>query len=112
MTSQEQLFNSPCCAGDGHTIRQGGSHINIITLRKAPTWPYLALSNFLVPESKHHPLACAVVCDSCLIAKKEIKYAMAGVDNNGGVRYYRVPLIELREPELYWPDYYPGIRWR
>jgi len=96
-----------CCAGEGHTVRQGGSHINIIQLRKLAKWPYLAASNFLVAESTKYPLACALVCDRCLEEKQEIKYAMAGVEGKDGAEYYRVPITQLEEPEFYWPDYHP-----
>lgn len=104
----ERLWGCLCCAGEGHTIKDGGSHINIVTLKKLAKWPYLAQMNFLVPKSKDYPLASAVICDACLEAKKEIKYAMAGVkDDNGEAKYYRVPLDELEEPEFYWPDHHP-----
>ena len=103
----DKLWDCLCCCGD-HTIRKGGSHVNLIQLRKLAKWPYLASINFLVPGSEKYPLANAVVCDRCLTEKREIKYAMAGVPGKDGqAEYYRVPLEELEEPEFYWPDHHP-----
>jgi len=102
-----KLWDCPCCAGEGHTLRQGGSHINIIPLRKLAKWPYLAVTNFLVPESTKYPLACAVVCDRCLEEGQELKYSMAAVERQDGAEYYRIPITQLEEPEFYWPDFHP-----
>lgn len=103
----DKLWDCLCCCGDDHTIRQGGSHINLVQLKKLARWPYLAAVNFLVPESAKYPLANAVVCDRCLKENRDIKYAMAGVEGEDGVEYYRVPISELQEPEFYWPDHHP-----
>lgn len=105
--AEKNLFAAPCCAGEGHTVQEGGSHINLVQLEKLATWPYLAAMNVLVPGSEHHPLAMAVVCDRCLEAGAEIKYAMKGEPGVGGEVYTRVPLGELRRPEFYWPDHHP-----
>jgi hypothetical protein len=108
MEDSDKLWDCLCCCGEDHTIRDGGSHINLIITRKLARWPYLAAVNFLIPESAKYPLANAIVCDRCLEEKQEIKYVMAGEPgDNGEVRYYRVPLNELEEPEFYWPDYHP-----
>lgn len=101
------LMDCPCCAGEDHAIREGGSHVNLIQLEKMAEWPYLALVNFLVADSADHPLACAVVCDECLAAGRKIRYAMAGVQGDNGAEYYRVSLDSLRDPEFYWPDHHP-----
>lgn len=107
MNDSDKLWDCLCCCGEDHTVAQGGSHINLVMLRKLAKWPYLATGNFLIPESKKHPLANAVVCDRCLKEKREIKYAMAGIDGESGAHYYRVPITELEEPEVYWPDLHP-----
>lgn len=109
MNDSDQLWDELCCAGeDAHTLREGGSHLNLIQLDKLAKWPYLASMNFLVPESKDHPLAMALVCDRCMKEHREIKYAMAGEpDGNGHARYYRIPVDELEDPEFYWPDHHP-----
>lgn len=105
--NHDKLWDCLCCAGEGHTIRQGGSHINVMQLRKLATWPYLTSINFLVPGSEKYPLATAVVCDNCLKERQEIKYAMAGIEGKDDAEYYRVPIGELEEPEFYWPDHHP-----
>lgn len=103
----DKLWDCLCCAGEGHTIKEGGRHINLVMLEKKAEWPYLAAINFLVPGSEKYPLTSAVVCDRCLREKREIKYAMAGIEGKDGAEYYRVPLEELEEPEFYWPDHHP-----
>lgn len=95
-----------CCAGEDHTIGEGGSHINLVQLNKLATWPYLTAINFMVPDSENHPLACAIVCNRCLAAGREIVYAMAGVQTENGAEYYRVPLEDLKDPDFYWPDHH------
>ena len=102
-----KLWDCLCCCGEDHTIRDGGGHINMVQLKKLAKWPYLASMNFLVPDSKNHPLANAVVCDRCLEEEQEIKYAMAGIEDGDGAKYYRVPIDQLEEPEYYWPDHHP-----
>ena len=108
MEDSDKLWDCLCCAGDDHTIREGGKHINLVMLKKLARWPYLAAMNFLVPESAKNQLATAVVCDRCMKEKAEIKYAMAGIEGDDGVEYYRVPIDELEEPEFYWPDHHPS----
>ncbi len=108
MNDSDRLWDELCCCSDDHTIRQGGSHINLVQLKKAPKWPYMISMNFLVPKSKDYPLAIAVVCDRCLEERREIKYAVGGRDDGDGhVEYFRVPVNELQEPEFYWPDHHP-----
>ena len=111
MADSDKLWDCLCCCADSnHTIREGGSHINLVMLKKLARWPYLAAFNVLVPESTNYPLANAVVCDRCLDKKREIKYAMAGEPGeNGEARYYRVPIGELEDPEYYWPDHHPDV---
>lgn len=108
MEDSDKLWDCLCCCGDDHKVRDGGSHINLVMIRKLAKWPYLAGFNFLVPESKEYPLANAIVCDRCMEEKREIKYAMAGVPGeNGEASYYRIPIDDLEEPEVYWPDHHP-----
>ena len=112
MSSNEQvddvLGNCLCCAGEtDHTINYGGHHINPVPLDKLAEWPYLVMMNFLVPESKKHPLVVALICDHCLETKAKIKYAMAGRDSEAGVVYERVSLDQLKDPEFYWPYHHP-----
>jgi len=106
--AEELLFNAPCCAGEGHTVRQGGSHINVVQLDRLATWPFMTAINVLVAKSRDYPLAAAVVCDRCLETKADIKYAMKGEPGPDGEPVYtRVPLAELEKPEFYWPDHHP-----
>lgn len=108
MEDSHKLWDCLCCAGDDHTIREGGSHINLVQLRKLAKWPYMTQVNFLVPKSKDYPLATAVICDRCLDKRLEIKYAVGGRDGEDGhAEYFRVPLDELEEPAYYWPDHHP-----
>jgi len=107
VSDSDKLGDCLCCCGNDHTVRQGGNHINLIVLKKLAKWPYLAAMNFMVPGSAKYPLASAVVCDRCLNEKREIKYAMAGVEGPDGSEYYQVPLSQLEEPEFYWPDHHP-----
>jgi len=107
-SDSDRLWDELCCCGEDHTIREGGSHINLVMVRKLAKWPYLAQFNVLVPESKNYPLATAVVCDRCLDEKREIKYVIGGRDSgNGHVEYFRVPMGELEIPAVYWPDLHP-----
>ncbi len=113
MSDSDRLWNETCCCDDTHTIKEGGSHINLVQLKKLAAWPYMASMNFLVPESEKYPLATAVVCDRCLQDLREIKYAVAGEpDGNGHAYYYRVPIDELEDPEFYWPDHHPDRKER
>ena len=97
-----------CCCGNDHTVGEGGRHINLVQLDKLATWPYMTAVNFLVPESKDHPLASAVVCDRCLNEKRVILYAIKGEPGPGGDAVYsRVPVSDLENPEFYWPDHHP-----
>lgn len=106
--TEAKLRDCLCCAGEGHTIRDGGRRINAVQLKKKAGWPYLAAMNFEVPGSENHPLAMALVCDRCMEDKAEIKYAMAGRPGpDGEAVYERVPLEQLKDPEVYWPDLHP-----
>jgi len=108
MNDSDHLWNELCCTGDDHTISEGGSHINLVQLKKLAKWPYMVSMNFLVPESEKYPLASAVVCDWCPEKEREIKYAIGGQDDgNGHAEYFRVPIDELEEPEFYWPEHHP-----
>ena len=69
MNDSDKLWDCLCCAGEDHTIREGGSRINLVQIKKLARWPYLAMVNVLVPQSKDYPLASAVVCDRCLEEK-------------------------------------------
>jgi len=108
MNDSDHLWDELCCCSDNHTVRQGGSHINLVQLKKLAKWPYVVSINFLVPKSKEYPLATAVVCDRCLEQKSAIKYAIGGRDGGDGhAKYFRVPLDELEDPDFYWPDHHP-----
>lgn len=111
MSDIDRLFDELCCCGDDHEVKDGGSNLNFVSLRKLAKWPYLAQINFLIPESERYPLATAVVCDRCLQEGRGIKYAMAGEPGlDGKAHYYRVSIDELEEPEFYWPDHPPDMR--
>lgn len=109
----DKLWDCLCCCGEDHTIRQGGLHINVVQLKKLAEWPYFCFMNVLVPISKKYPLAAAAVCDKCMdrskdLSEMKIKYAMAGrPGKDGHAEYYRVPIAELKDPEVYWPNYHP-----
>lgn len=109
MEQVEEFWDYLCCASEDHTIREGGSHINVVQLKKLAKWPFLASINYEIPESMFYPLANAIVCDRCLGEKREIKYAVAGEreEDGKGARFYRVPIDELEEPAVYWPDLHP-----
>lgn len=109
--TEAKLRGCLCCCGDDHKVRDGGSQINLVQLRKLAEWPYLVAKNAFVPESQEYPLAMAVVCYRCREAKAEIRYAMAARPGpDGEAVYERVPLDQLKEPEVYWPDLHPDRR--
>ncbi len=106
--AMEKLWNCLCCAGEDHTVRQGGSHLNLVSLKKLARWPYLAEVNILIPESRKYPLATALLCDRCAEEGKPVLYAIAGdMGEDGHAHYWRVPVTELADPEFYWPDHHP-----
>jgi hypothetical protein len=97
-----------CCCADDHTVGQGGEHINLVQLDKLAEWPFMTAMNVLVPESKDHSLASAVVCDRCIAEGREILYAVKGEPGpDGEAVYTRVPVSELKKPDFYWPDHHP-----
>ena len=100
----QELWDVECCSGTGHTIRDGGSHINIMVLNKKAFSRFMVAHDFwLKLESllkatsldgkERPPRAFAVLCDTCRHEKREPFWAV-GKDENGGP-IYRVPVCEL-----------------
>lgn len=104
----QKLLDMKCCTGDDHTVREGGSHLNFIQTKYLGKWQFLAVTNALVPESYDYPLAAGCVCDRCIQQEKlELKYVIGGEGGEDGPEYFRVPIEELEEPEVFWPDLHP-----
>ena len=111
LSAKDKLRRLLCCCGDDHAVADGGRGINVVQLDGLARWPYMAVVNFLVAESKDNPLACAVVCDHCLSKRREILYAIKGEPGADGEPVYsRVPVSELEEPAVYWPDLHPDAK--
>ena len=90
-----KLFKLLCCCGEDHTVRQGGSHVNLVALNKIADWPYMINTNFLIPPELRQNCATAVICDRCLKDKVKIIYAITAFDTVKGIRYGRRRLDSL-----------------
>lgn len=105
---EERLLRLLCCCASDHEVRAGGTHLNCIQTEWLAQWPYCTVINVLVPESKQYPLAMAVVCDRCLEEQRQLQFVIAGdKDEHGEAQYRRVPVAELKTPEIHWPDLHP-----
>lgn len=93
--TEQQLWNVECCSGTGHTIRDGGNHINIVVLNKKAFSPFLAAHDFWFDGKERPPKAAAILCDACMRERCEPFWAV-GKDEDGGP-IYRVPVCELGE---------------
>lgn len=82
-----------CCAGCGHTIRQGGARINILVLDKRAHTALMAAYDIWLDGKRRLPRALAIVCDRCLADKREPRYSVARDYHRGPI--YRVPIAEL-----------------
>lgn len=49
MEDSDKLWDCLCCAGEDHTIRQGGSHINLVQLKKLAKWALSCRGKLLSP---------------------------------------------------------------
>ena len=94
LDTEQGLWDVECCSGTGHTIRQGGSHINIVVLNKKAFSRFLAAHDFWLDGKKRTPRATAILCDACM-GEKEPLWAV-GKDDDGG-QIYRVPICELAD---------------
>lgn len=90
---EQQLWDIECCSGTGHSIRDGGSHINIVVLNKKAFSQFLAAHDFWLDGKKRPPRVAAVLCDACMHDNREPVWAV-GKDEDGGP-IYRVPVCEL-----------------
>ena len=90
---ESDLFDLPCCCDPTHTVREGGRHINVVVLDKKAHSKYLCAHNFYFDGKRRHPRVTAVVCDSCIAAKKWPIYVYCLDDDCQ--RPYQVPVCEL-----------------
>ncbi len=109
--SQDVLMSMLCCTGDDHTISEGGQSMNLLQTKYLAEWKFLAFTNFEVPLSIDYPLASAIICGRCMHLHQEnpdVKFVVAGDPGPGeNTHYWRVPVSELVEPDIYWPDHHP-----
>lgn len=71
MDTEKQLWDIECCSGTGHTIRDGGSHINFVVLNKKAFSKYMVAYDIWLDNKERQPRAMAVLCDKCVQEKKE-----------------------------------------
>jgi len=93
MDAEQELFNTECCSGTGHTVRDGGNHINIVVLNKKAFSPFLSAHDFWLDQKKRPLRACAVLCDACMRESREPIWAVG--KNEDGAAIYRMPVCEL-----------------
>ena len=93
MDSEKELLNVECCSGTGHTVRDGGSHINVVVLNKKGFSQFMVAYDIWLDGRKRPSRATAVLCDACIREKREPFWAV-GKDEDGGP-IYRVPVCEL-----------------
>ncbi len=91
--STEILRRAHCCA-----CRKPGphapDHINLVALRRRPTWEYPSAGNALTGDG---PCAVAIVCDDCVAAQRVILEAVELRDRR--VVYHDVYYLEELPPE-------------
>ena len=91
--TEKELWNIECCSGTGHTVRDGGTHINIIVLNKKAFSRFMAAHDSWLDGKQRTPRAAAILCDTCLRENREPFWAVGKDDDNGPI--YRVPVCEL-----------------
>lgn len=104
MDAEKELWDVECCSGTGHTIRDGGSRINIVILNKKAFSPLMAAQDIWLDRKERPPRAVAILCDACMRESREPIWAV-GKDEDGGP-VYRVPICELAD----WVYEKEGIR--
>lgn len=92
--TQQELWNIECCSGTGHTIREGGSHINLVVLNKKASSKFMIAYDAWLDGKKRPPRAMAVLCDRCMGEKQDPIWA---VGKDGEKPIYRIPLAELED---------------
>jgi len=95
MDTEQEFLDLECCSGTGHTIKDGGSHINIVILNKKAFSRFLVAHDAWRDGKKRLPRATAVLCDTCLREKREPVWAVGR--NKDGEPIYRVPICELAD---------------
>jgi len=91
--TERQLWGIECCSGTGHTIKEGGSHINFVVLNKKAFSKYMVAYDFWL-NGKERPLrAMAVLCDRCWHEGREAIWALAKDGDDKPI--YRIPVAEL-----------------
>lgn len=73
MEDSEELWNIQCCSGTGHTVRDGGSHINIVCLNKKGFSQFMVAYDIWLDGRKRPPRATAILCDNCMREKRDSK---------------------------------------
>lgn len=94
-TTLQKLWNVECCSGTGHTIRDGGSHINIVVLNKKAPSKFMMAFDFWLDGKDRPPRAMAVLCDKCQPEGLKPLWAVA-VDGDD-MPIYRIPVAELED---------------
>lgn len=95
MDTKQELLGIECCSGTGHTIRDGGSRINIVVLNKKAFSSFLAAHDAWLDGKKRPPRAIALLCDACLREEREPFWAVGKNEDGGPI--YRVPVCELAD---------------
>lgn len=93
--TKEALFETFCCSGLGHKVKEGGRHINLVALRKKAISRYLTIHTLWPDGKQRPPKAAAVMCDECIRKKVKIKFAVAKDSDEGSV--YTVPIADLED---------------
>ena len=91
----QEFLDIECSSGTGHTIRDGGSHINLVVLNKKAFSPFLAAHDAWLDGKKRPLRAIALLCDACIRGERGPFWAI-GKDKDGG-SIYRVPVCELAD---------------
>lgn len=93
--SQKELWDVECCSGIGHTVREGGNHINFVVLNKKGASKYMVAFDAWLDGNERPPRATAALCDKCLREKREPVWALARDGDDKPI--YRIPVAELED---------------
>jgi hypothetical protein len=93
--SFQQFWNLECCSGTGHTIKEGGSHVNFVVLDKKGTSKYMVAIDAWLDGKERPPRAMAVLCDKCQQEGRKPLWAV--VRDDGDKPIYRIPVAELED---------------
>jgi hypothetical protein len=97
-TSTKELFDVECCAGTGHTVREGGGHVNLVVLNKKAHSKFLVAYDIWLDGKERPPRAVAAICDSCARERKKPLFALARDGDKTSI--YRIPVAELGDWSL------------